>query len=67
MIITFENKVIFNDYVFATVLPAYKLDQIGEYIVDMYGENDTLIKTDRLLYQSENKETYRNTGYIKYK
>jgi len=49
------------------MLPAYKLDQIGEYIVDMYDETDTLIKTDKLLYQSENKETYRNTGYIKYK
>jgi mannan polymerase II complex MNN10 subunit len=67
MIITFNNKVIFDNYVFGTMLPAYKLDQIGEYIVDMYDENDTLIKTDKLLYQSENKETYRNTGYIKYK
>ena len=67
MIITFNNKVIFDNYVFGTMLPAYKLYQIGEYIVDMYDENDTLIKTDKLLYQSENKETYRNTGYIKYK
>jgi metal-dependent hydrolase (beta-lactamase superfamily II) len=67
MIITFENKVIFDNYVFSTMLPACKIEQEGEYIVDAYDENGVLIKKNKLSYQSKNKEIYKNTGYIKYK
>jgi len=67
MIITFNNQVIFDDYVFSTVLPACKIAQEGEYIVDMYNENNILIKNDILSYRFKDQETYRNTGYIKYK
>lgn len=67
MIITFNNKVIFNDYVFATMLPAYKLDQEGEYIIDVYDENNIHIKTNKLSYKLTDLENYKNVGYIKYK
>jgi mannan polymerase II complex MNN10 subunit len=67
MIITFNGKVICTNYVFSTMLPAHKLDQEGEYIVDMYDENNILIKKNILSYQFKDQETYRNTGYIKYK
>jgi hypothetical protein len=65
MIITFNNKVIFDNYVFGTMLPACKIDQEGEYIIDSYDMNNTLIKTDKLLYQFKYQENYKNTGYIK--
>jgi len=67
MTITFNNKVIFDNYVFGTMLPACKIDQEGEYIIDSYDMNNTLIKTDKLLYQFKYQENYKNTGYIKYK
>jgi hypothetical protein len=49
------------------MLPACKIDQEGEYIIDSYDMNNTLIKTDKLLYQFKYQENYKNTGYIKYK
>jgi len=67
MIVTFNNNVIFDNYVFSTMVPAYKLDQEGEYIVDIYDENDILIKKNTMSYKFENRENYINTGYIKYK
>jgi len=67
IIITFNNKVIFDNYVFGTMLPACKIDQEGEYIVDVYDVNNILIKKNILSYQFKDQETYRNTGYIKFK
>lgn len=67
MIITFNNKVIFDNYLFAISLIACKIDQEGEYIIDAYDIYGTLIKTDKLLYQFKYHENYKNDGYIIYK
>jgi hypothetical protein len=67
MIITFNGDIIFNNYVFSTIIPAWKFNQEGDYIVDVYDENNILIKKNTLSYQFKDQETYRNTGYIKFK
>jgi hypothetical protein len=67
MTITFNGDIIFNNYVFSTIIPAWKLTQEGDYIVDVYDENNILIKKNTLSYQFKDQEAHKNTGYIKFK
>jgi mannan polymerase II complex MNN10 subunit len=67
MAITFNNKVIFDDYVFSTVLPACKIEKEGDYTVDVYNESNNLIKKFKLSYKVDDQEKYKKEGYIKFK